>query len=126
MIKASATLKEALQIGVKTYRDLRKDSIPSGWERHHIFEKRFADRLGTNKYDMLSIAIPKEIHYKITDEVRKEIPRIKNYDDYTRDEIIEAHQRVYRKLYRNTNDADEEAVYEFLWEFSKTRQHTAN
>jgi len=119
MIKNSDTLKESLKLGVKTYDEL-KDGRPYGWHRHHIFEKRFASRLGTHEDDMLCIAIPKEYHDPITSAMRKKIPYGEDYNKYTRNQILEAHIDVYRKLWKDTNDE----VYEFLYEFSKTKQHS--
>lgn len=120
MIKASKTLKQSLQIGVKSFRDLKKDSVPSGWHRHHIFEKRFADRLGTTENDLFAIAIPKDYHNIITQALRKEIPYGANYRDYSRSEIIQAHIDVYRDLWQEYDDE----VYEFLYKFAREKQHS--
>ncbi|MDA5111105.1 hypothetical protein [Brevibacillus thermoruber] len=118
MIKNSDTLRQSLEIGINTYNNI--DKIPSGWHRHHIFEKRFASRLGTHKDDMLCIAIPKEYHDPITSAMRKEIPYGSNYNNYTRDEILETHIDVYRQLWEDTDDE----VYEFLYKFAREKQHS--
>lgn len=118
MIRANKTLKKALEIGIDVYDNLK--NIPSGWHRHHIFEKRFAKRLGTHEDDMFCIAIPKEYHDPITKAMRKEIPYGIDYNQYSRAEILETHIDVYRKLWRDTDDE----VYEFLYKFAREKQHS--
>lgn len=125
MIEASDTLRQTLQIGIDKYGRLQNVSIPSGWERHHIFEKRFATALDTTSYSMLAIAIPKEIHQKITNKMAQKIKPGQDYTKLTEDEIIDAHIEGYRELYYATSNTDEEAVYEFLYKFARTGQHTA-
>lgn len=121
MIGASSTLKTALKYDIKKYGQLQKVSIPSGWERHHIFEKRFAKSLGTTSYSMLAIALPKTYHTKITSKMAKKIPTGQDYTKISRTVIINKHIEAYKELYNETKDP----VWEFLYEFSKTKQHTA-
>lgn len=45
----------------------------SGLEVHHLIEKRFASKLGLNPDDMLSVALDKEKHSKITKLMREKI-----------------------------------------------------
>ena len=45
----------------------------SGLETHHLIEKRFADRMGLEADDILSIAINKDTHQQITNLFRKKI-----------------------------------------------------
>lgn len=43
-------------------------------EAHHLIEKRFAERLGIkNTEEMLSVLLDKDVHKKITKELREEI-----------------------------------------------------
>lgn len=121
MINASDTLKESLKVGVKKYSDLQNDTIPADWQRHHIFEKRFASKLGTGVTDrnMLAIPLPKKTHHQlITNKMREKIPYNTNLNTLTKDDIIEAHIDSYKELWDDTGDE----VWEFLYEFSQTGQ----
>ncbi|TRY22744.1 hypothetical protein FOI68_22040 [Brevibacillus sp. LEMMJ03] len=123
MIKNSDTLKQSLQIGINAYKNI--DKIPSGWHRHHIFEKRFAKELGTVEKDMLCIAIPAEYHYKINAKMTKKIPTTgSGYGHLTKSQIINKHIEAYEELMLETSNRDQATVYEFLWEFTKTKQHS--
>lgn len=121
MIKASSTLQDATKIGIKRFGDMRNTTIPSGWERHHIFEKRFAARLDTTSNDMLAIAIPggSTYHQAITNKMRSKIPYGTNYNNLTSKQIIDAHIDAYKELWDETGDE----VWEFLYEFAKKRQY---
>ncbi|WP_141431088.1 hypothetical protein [Bacillus sp. 03113] len=127
MIQDSPTvLKPALRKGVRPYSTLQKVSAPSnfmgqGWERHHIFEKRFAGKLGTTEGKMLSIFIPKyNYHYQITQRMSKKIPwyaaPLKS-----KDEVIRAHIEAYGELWAESGFTDE--YWEFLYKFSQTKQY---
>ncbi len=59
---------------VAPYRELKKIVSGQGLEVHHLIEKRFARTLGIqNTNDMLSVAIDKDFHKKITSEIRNAI-----------------------------------------------------
>lgn len=58
---------------VMSYKNLKKISKGTGLEAHHLIEKRFADALGINGNDILSIAIDKDTHEKITKAFRNKI-----------------------------------------------------
>ena len=45
----------------------------TGLEAHHLIEKRFADNLGMNANDILSIAIDEDTHEMITQLFREKI-----------------------------------------------------
>lgn len=121
MMDASSTLKTSLKHSINKYGKLQKVSIPRGWERHHIFEKRFAKVFGTSTYSMLAIALPKSYHYTITKKMSQKIPTGQNYGNLSKTFIINKHIEAYKELYYQTKDP----VWEFLWKFSKSRQHTA-
>jgi len=121
MIGASSTLKTALSYDIKKYGQLQNVTIPSGWERHHIFEKRFAGALGTTSYSMLAIAIPKTTHSKITTKMGQKIKTGQDYTKLSQTYIMNQHIAGYKELYNETGDV----VYEFLWKFSESKQHTA-
>jgi len=121
MINASSTLKDSLKIGVKSYGDLKNDTVPTGWQRHHIFEKRFKARLGSDVTDnnMLAIAMPSTYHQEITNKMRSKIPYGTNYNDLTKSSIINSHIDAYKELWEDTDDE----FWEFMYEFSKSRQY---
>lgn len=122
MIQGSSSLEKALKVGVMSYKDLQKKSIPSGWERHHIFEKRFQSRLpGATSDNMLAIPLSKENHNLFTQTMRKKIPYGSDYSSYTKDQILNAHINAYKELWNETGDP----VWEFLYQFSKTKQYKA-
>ena len=56
---------------VGAYRDMKKLVKGTGLEVHHLIEKRFANKLGLNENDILSIAISGSDHQKITNAFRK-------------------------------------------------------
>lgn len=121
MIGASSTLKDSLKVGVKSYGDLTKDTVPTGWQRHHIFEKRFKGRLGSDVTDnnMLAIPMPSTYHQQITSKMRSKIPYGSNLNNYTKSEIIDFHIDSYHELWDDTQDE----FWEFMYEFSKSRQY---
>lgn len=121
MLQNSSILRQGLQkpLGVKTFNQLVNQTIPSGWNRHHIFEKRFASKLGTTDGRMLCLTIPKtSYHDPITGLMKQKIPY--GGTTLTPDQIINKHIEAYDELWSNTGDP----VYEFLYKFSQSRQHT--
>lgn len=121
MMQASPKLKDALKIGIKRYGTLKYQSIPYGCVRHHIFEQRFAGRLGTTSNDMLAIVLKQADHDLITAKMRNKIPYTGDgYYWLTPDQIINHHINAYRELWYQTNDSQ----WEFLWRFAQTRQHS--
>lgn len=127
MIEGSTSvLKPSLAKGVRKYSALQNISAPSnykgsGWERHHIFEKRFASKLGTTSGKMLAIFIPKyNYHYQITQRMSKKIPWYEA-PFKTKTQIIQAHIDAYGELWAESGFADE--YWEFLYKFSKYKQY---
>ncbi len=56
------------------YKALRKLTAKTGLEAHHLIEKRFASRLGINSDEILSVALDKDTHRRITTAFRTKIP----------------------------------------------------
>ena len=92
---------------VMGYRELKKTVKSlgiSGLEVHHLIEKRFAIKLGIKANDILSVAIDKDLHQKITKAFRNEIGYALDLGaEYTTitaspQQIWEATVNVYRKL----------------------------
>jgi RHS repeat-associated protein len=50
--------------------DLKKITKGSGYEAHHIIEKRFAETIGMKEGDMLSVALTKQQHQEFTNAWR--------------------------------------------------------
>ncbi|MBD0381885.1 hypothetical protein [Paenibacillus sedimenti] len=126
MIEASDILKMSLEKGVQKYGQLQNVSPPpnwngNGWERHHIFEQRWADKFGTTSYSMLAMFVPKDIHNNISNKLTQKLPSKWTSWMYTKDQIIDLHIEAYRELYA---ESGYDEFYEFIYEFSKTRQHT--
>ncbi|MFB5086821.1 hypothetical protein PGC35_06300 [Psychrobacillus sp. PGGUH221] len=121
-----SVLKPALAKGVRPYSTLQNISAPSnymgnGWERHHIFEKRFAGKLDTTEGKMLSIFIPKyNYHYQITQRMSKKIPWYEALF-WTKDATLRAHTEAYGELWAESGFADE--YWEFLYKFSQQHQY---
>lgn len=116
MLDASSVLQKSLEIGVGTYTKLRNTKVPSGWERHHIIEKRFVSKfIHMTEGNMYAIAIPKEIHQKITNKMRQKISYGANLDDIDVSDILKAHREAYDELYDETG----EQVYKFLRDYLK-------
>lgn len=119
MMESSSKLHNSLRYGVKTYNSL---SVPSGYERHHIFEKRFAGRLGTTSGRMLCIGLTTSDHQLITNKMRQKIPYGTDPYSLSIDEIMNAHTDSYRELWNQTGDS----LWEFQYRFAQTGQHTTN
>lgn len=121
MIKASSVLTDATKIGIKPYKELQKITVPTEWQRHHIFEQRFASRLGTTSGDMLAIPIPANstYHQAITNKMRSKIPYATDLNTLTKNEILDAHIEAYKELWDSTNDE----VWEFLYKFAQNKQY---
>lgn len=120
MIDSSSTLEKSLKVGVLKYGNMKNKKIPKGWERHHIFEKRFQPALkGATTNNMLAIAIPKDKHKLITQKLRKKVPYGTNYKKMKTKEVIDIHIQAYRELYEATKDP----YWEFLYKFTKSRQY---
>ena len=99
---------EAVRNGnvIMAYKDLTKVTKGLGLEVHHLVEKRFDKTLNLKSNDILSIAIDKDAHQKITNMMRDEIPYNsvwKGADDLTTStatpqQIWDATRRVYKEL----------------------------
>jgi len=127
MIEGSTdVLKPALEKGIRPYSQLQNVTSPAnfeglGWERHHIFEKRFALQLGTNTADMFSIFIPKyDYHYQITQRMKDKISWIAG-PFWSKDDILQAHINAYEELWAESGFQDE--YWEFLYNFAKQKQY---
>lgn len=77
---------------VLPYKALKKLSKGTGLEAHHLIEKRFADVLGINSNDILSIALDKDTHQKITNAMREKLPysTLFNRRNYSAQDIWDA------------------------------------
>jgi len=60
---------------VMSYKNLRKLTKGTELHAHHLIEKRFANTLGINADDILSIAIDKDTHQTITNAFKDRIAR---------------------------------------------------
>jgi len=74
---AAAVFQKNHRSIIGSYSDVKKlvKSLGvKGYEVHHLIEKRFASTLGMKTNDMLSVALDKETHKKITKLMREYIP----------------------------------------------------
>ncbi|MBH5318564.1 hypothetical protein I6N90_12235 [Paenibacillus sp. GSMTC-2017] len=119
-------LKPALSKGIRSYSSLQNVTAPAnymnlGWERHHIFEKRFAGKLGSTEAKMLSIFIPKYYyHHQITQKMASKIPWWEA-PFWSKDDIIQAHINAYSELWAESGFTD--SYWEFLFKFTESRQY---
>lgn len=125
MMQQSTKLYTALgHNGDKIYGGIKKYSklnVRSGNQRHHIFEQRFATKLNTTPGNMLCIELDSSTHNLATQKMRGKIPYGANLNNYSEDDILRAHQQAYSELWSETGDS----LWEFLYKFAQTRQHTA-
>lgn len=143
MILGSEVLQKALKVGnasggpqgIMRYRTMVNMPVPTGWPRHHIFEKRFRISLGVDNIDdMLSIAVPSSdplysnYHQMITNKIREKIPNkpwymteSMYYSQFTPDQVVRAHVNSYWELYLQTGDT----YFEFLSKFAESAQWLA-
>ena len=122
MIQASPILKEALEYGIKSYKNL---PTATNRQRHHIFEKRFAGALGNlNIDDMFSISLRTEDHQLFTTKMQYKIGYYGDlyYRTLTQEYIKQKHVEAYYELWMQTGDS----LWEFLYEFAKTGQVLPN
>lgn len=117
-IEGSPRLKTALQWGVMKYGRLT-GHLPYGYQAHHIFEKRFAADLGTTEYSMLAIGLDTATHQTFTTKMAGKIPT--GGGPWDPAYIIQQHQEAYYELAQYYGDN----LWQFLYEFSLTGQHTA-
>jgi len=80
---------------IMAYKDLKKVTKGLDLQAHHLIEKRFASTLGMKQNNMLSIAIDKNTHQKITNLMREKMPYGKSY---TQQQIWERTRDVYKEL----------------------------
>lgn len=66
-------LTNAAQLGLASYRDLRKLTTGTGLDAHHLIEQRFAPTLGVEANTMLSVAVTKAEHQVFTNAWRTAI-----------------------------------------------------
>lgn len=80
---------------VGSYKDLKKVVKGLGikdMEVHHLVEKRFADVLGIDSNEILSVALEKDTHRKLTSDFRKEIGYIYDFSNSKRTNTVDADQ----------------------------------
>ncbi|KFA59025.1 hypothetical protein A9G48_04830 [Gilliamella sp. wkB18] len=70
----SGIFKFIERYGIKSYKELKALVKGKGLQVHHFIEKRFANILGVNKREILSIVLTKEEHQIFTNAWRKAIP----------------------------------------------------
>ena len=80
---------------VGTYKNLTKITAGTELQAHHLIEQRFKDVLGVKSGDMLAVALTKEQHQVYTNRWREAIGYIKDYSNYSKEQITEAAKRVY-------------------------------
>ena len=100
------SLKSVSGFGIASYKDLyaqvvKKYGKSSGYEVHHLIEKRFARLFGTNSDDMASIVLTKEQHQQFTNAWRKMIgyANSKNplrTDNATKKDVLNAAKVIYK------------------------------
>ena len=56
------------------YKKMKRLTKGTDLEAHHLIEKRFADVLGIKEGDIISVALDKNSHQKITNRMRDKIP----------------------------------------------------
>ncbi len=89
-------LQYAKEYGIQRFNDLREVVRGTELVRHHIIEQRFAERLGLNRGDMLSIIVDKPEHQVFTNAWRNAIAYGTNYSKVTTQELWLHAQEVYR------------------------------
>ena len=80
---------------VGSYKDIKrvvKGLGIKGMEVHHLVEKRFADVLGIDPNEILSVALEKDTHRKLTSDFRKEIGYIYDFSNSKRTNTVDADQ----------------------------------
>lgn len=112
LYQALKRISGASKAGVMAYRDLQTVTILSGWQRHHIFEKRFTPTFQKRwprmtDGDILAIPIPvsdpryADYHNMVTQKMRNKIPYSSDPTYYTNlnpDDVINAHIQTYYEL----------------------------
>ncbi|WP_342617559.1 FG-GAP-like repeat-containing protein [Rhodoferax sp. GW822-FHT02A01] len=93
--KGFGELEKASELGVQEYRVLKKAALEAGDERHHLYEKRFADTLGEKPREMLSVVATKEEHQEFTNAWRAAI----SYGEGTLNATVDKIQDTARQIY---------------------------
>ena len=85
---------------VLPYKALKKLTKGTGLESHHLIEKRFANTLGISENDILSIALDKDTHQKITNAFRKALPysTMRNPQNHSMQKIWDKTKEVYTEM----------------------------
>lgn len=80
--------------------------MPTGWVRHHIIEKRFADLLGSTQWVMPAIPIDTDAHQLITNKMRNKIAYRTggDYSDLGVRYVLRKHVEAYDELLAETGD----------------------
>jgi len=81
---------------IAKYSKLKKLKIPSGYQRHHIIEARFAKVFGLKESEMPAVVIPKALHKTFTRQWRKEFPYGKAINGLTREKIWDKAKEIYK------------------------------
>lgn len=87
--------------GIRSYESLRNIVKGSGLQRHHLIERRFAERLSLDPKKMLSIVLSPKEHIKFTTLWRLEIGYRNERKAFTtltvtEDDIVKAARRIYK------------------------------
>ena len=84
-------------IGVGTYKLLKKIAKGSGDEVHHLIEKRFRDLFGDKADEMMSIIVDPKTHQELTNAWRDAISYGKGTANATREAVENAARKVYKE-----------------------------
>lgn len=113
LIKGSDKVHDSMTYGIKTYRELKKESSilhPA----HHIMPKKFSANFGLNENDMFAIIIDQADHIKITGRFNSSKYGLRDKaETYSRSFIKQQSERIYRDLYEETGDD----IYLFMAKF---------
>jgi RHS repeat-associated protein len=88
-------LTQAAKYGIKAYGQLRQAIAGNGLQAHHLFEKRFASKLGQARGQMLALAVTAAEHQRFTNRWRQLIP----YGSGTRNATVQQIRAAARNVY---------------------------
>lgn len=89
-------LSRANELGVRSYKDLRKALKGTGLHAHHLIEKRFARVMGQNAEAMTAIAVTEAEHRMFTQAWRSAIPYGAGTANATQESVFNAAREIYR------------------------------
>ena len=91
------TLQYADRYGVMGYNLLRSFTNGTGLKAHHVIEQRFAEALGWNTGNMLSVAVTDAEHAAFTSAWQAAIPYGTDYTQVTANQLWFWAQQIYAK-----------------------------